>query len=116
MTRRDAAGNCLRYKVIINGPEEVFTARTRKIRESYADGECFYVRVNNMAAGGRGRSDLLAQADWLDAYDEFLFGELDRAKFMRAFFWDVTLTGATEEQVNKRAGEISAPSPGSACR
>lgn len=112
ITRRDAAGNCLRYKVIINGPEEVFTARTRKIRESYADGECFYVRVNNMAAGGRGRSDLLAQADWLDAYDEFLFGELDRAKFLRAFFWDVTITGGTPEDVKRRAAEISAPAPG----
>lgn len=112
ITRRDAAGNCLRYRTIINGPEEVFTARTRKIREGYADGECFYVRVNNMAAGGRGRSDLLAQADWLDAYDEFLFGELDRAKFLRAFFWDVTITGGTPEDVKRRAAEISAPAPG----
>jgi len=112
ITRRDAAGNCLRYRTIINGPEEVFTARTRKIREGYADGECFYIRVNNMAAGGRGRSDLLAQADWLDAYDEFLFGELDRAKFLRAFFWDVTITGGTAEDVKRRAAEISAPAPG----
>ena len=69
----------------------MFTARTQDIRAGMTDGECFYYRVNNLAAGTRGRSDLLAQADWLDAYDQFLFGELDRAKFMRSFFFDVTL-------------------------
>lgn len=112
VTKKDRKGNSRRFRVIINGPEEVFTARTREIRAGFTDGPCFYIRVNNMAAGGRGRSDLLAQADWLDAYDSFLFGELDRAKFMRAFFWDVTLKGATEDQVKKKASEISAPSPG----
>lgn len=112
VTKKDRKGNSRRFQIIINGPEEVFTARTREIRAGFTDGPCFYIRVNNMAAGGRGRSDLLAQADWLDAYDSFLFGELDRAKFMRAFFWDVTLKGATEDQVKKKASEISAPSPG----
>lgn len=51
--------------------------------------------------------------DWLDGYDQFLFGELDRAKFLRAFFWDVKLTGATPEQVAQRAKEITAPAPAS---
>lgn len=113
VTVKDRKGVARRYRVIINGGEDVFTARTQQIRETFADGECFYFRVNNLAAGSRGRSDLLAAADWLDGYDQFLFGELDRAKFMRAFFWDVKLTGATPEQVAARAREISAPSPGS---
>lgn len=112
VTVKDRKGNARRYKVIVNGPEDIFTLRTQRIRETFTDGECFYFRVNNLAAGRRGRSDLLAQADWLDAYDQFLFGELDRAKFMRAFFWDVTLKGANEDQVKKRAREISAPPPG----
>jgi hypothetical protein len=42
-----------------------------------------------------------------------LFGELDRASFMRAFLWDVTLTGATPEEVAKRSKEIYPPAPGS---
>lgn len=113
VTTKDAKGNARRYKVIINGPEDVFTANTQAIRATLADGECFFYRVNNLAAGGRGRSDLLAQADWMDAYDQFLFGELDRAKFMRAFFWDVTMTGATPEQVSERARSITAPGPAS---
>lgn len=114
ITVKDKEGNARRYKVIVNGPESVFTARTQKIRETFTDAECFFYRVNNLAAGGRGRSDLLAQADWMDAYDQFMFGELDRAKFLRAFFWDITLTGATEEQVKEKARKITTPSPGSA--
>lgn len=113
VTVKDRKGQARRYKVIINGGEDVFTTRTQQIRETFTDGEAFYFRVNNLAAGARGRSDLLAAADWLDGYDQFLFGELDRAKFQRAFFWDVTMKGATPEQVEKRAREISAPSPAS---
>lgn len=113
VTKKDRKGKALRYRVIVNGSEEdCFTARTREIRDTFADGECFYFRVNNLAAGSRGRSDLLAAADWLDGYDQFLFGELDRAKFMRAFFWDVTMKGATQEQVDERARKIAPPSPG----
>lgn len=113
VTVKDRKGRARRYKVIINGGEDVFTTRTQQIRETFTDGEAFYFRVNNLAAGARGRSDLLAAADWLDGYDQFLFGELDRAKFQRAFFWDVTMKGATPEQVEKRAREITAPSPAS---
>lgn len=113
ITMKNKRGQARRYRVIVNGDEaELFTQRTQAIRATFTDGECFYYRVNNLAAGTRGRSDLLAQADWLDAYDQFLFGELDRAKFLRAFFWDVTIKGATPEDVAKRAREITPPSPG----
>ncbi|MDO8933594.1 MAG: hypothetical protein Q7U97_14465 [Rhodocyclaceae bacterium] len=113
VTVKDRKGRARRYKVIINGGEDVFTARTQEIRDTFDDGECFYFRVNNLAAGSRGRSDLLSAADWLDGYDQFLFGELDRAKFQRAFFYDVKLTGATPEQVKARARDITAPAPAS---
>lgn len=113
VTCKDKKGIARRYKVIINGPEDVFTQRTQAIRESFADGEAFYFKVNDLSTGKRGRSDLLAQADWLDAYDEYLFGELDRAKFERAFVWDVTMKSATPDEVEARAKKISAPAPGS---
>jgi hypothetical protein len=113
VTRRNKHGLVRRYRVIVNGPEDVFTQRTQKIRETFADGEAFYFTVNDLSNGYRGRSDLLAQIDWLDGYDEFLYGELDRWKFIRAFIWDVTLKGATEADVIKRAKEITTPAPGS---
>lgn len=113
VTVKDKHGRARRYKVIVNGPEEVFTDRTQQIRTSFGDGEAFYFKVNDLSNGRRGRSDLLAQIDWLDGYDQFLFGELDRSSFMRSFLWDVTLTGATPDEVKRRAGEITAPNPGS---
>lgn len=114
VTVKDKQGRARRYRVIVNGADaELFTARTRAIRETFSDGECFWFTINDLSNGRRGRSDLLAQADWLDGYDQFLFGELDRAQFMRAFLWDVTLKGATPEEVAARAKTISAPSPGS---
>lgn len=113
VTCKDKKSVARRYQVIINGAEDVFTQRTQEIRKTFADGECFFFTINDLSNGKRGRSDLLAQADWLDAYDEYLFGELDRAKFERAFVWDVMLKGATAEEVKARAKEISAPAPGS---
>lgn len=114
VTVKNKHGQARRYRVIVNGPdEELFTARTRAIRETFADGEAFWFTVNDLSNGARGRSDLLAQADWVDGYDQYLFGELDRAQFMRAFIWDVTMTGATPEEVAAKAKTVTAPPPGS---
>lgn len=113
VTTKDGRGRARRYRVIVNGPEQqLFTRRTQGIRETFDDGDCFYFRVNDLSSGTRGRADLLAQIDWLDTYDKFLFGELDRQEFLRAFIWDVTLEGATPDEVRKRAGELRAPAPG----
>lgn len=113
ITTRDAKWKERKYRVIINGDEDVFTERTQAIRKTFDTGDAFYFRVNDLSSGKRGRSDILAQADWLDAYDQFLFGELDRAGFLRAFIWHVTLKGATAKEVEKRAKEITSPKPGS---
>lgn len=113
VTRKDKRGNARRYRVIINGPESVFTSRTQEIRQGFSDGECFYFCVNQLSGGRRGRSDLLAPADWADAYENFLFRAVDRSDLLNSFIWDVTLTGATPEQVAARAREIVPPKPNS---
>ena len=115
LTTRNKKGRYKKYRIIVNGDDnELFTQRTAAIRaHESVDGECFYFNVNSLSNGSRGRSDLLAQVDWLDAYDQFLFGEIDRVAFLRAFIWDVEMVGATPDEVKKRAREITAPSPGS---
>ncbi len=114
VTTKDKKGRARRFRVIVNGADDdLFTERTRAIRETFTDGECFYFPINDLSNGSRGRSDLLAQIDWLDAFDQFMFGEIDRAQFMRAFMWDITLTGATPDEIKVRSREIAAPSPGS---
>lgn len=113
VTVKDKRGKARRYRVIVNGPEDIFTARTREIRATFTDGEAFYFTINDLSNGRRGRSDLLAQGDWVDGYDQFLFGELDRAQLTRSFLWDVTLIGATPEQVEEKSRKITAPAPAS---
>ncbi|MGQ0545545.1 MAG: hypothetical protein ACT4P3_09470, partial [Betaproteobacteria bacterium] len=115
VTKRDAKGRYWKYRVIINGPESVFTSRTQRIRaEDFPDGEVFYFRINDLSSGSRGRSDLLHLADWLDAYDQFLFGEADRYKLLRSLVWDLTVKNADANAVQKRAREFTLPGSGGA--
>lgn len=113
-TVKDAAGVFRQFRVIVRGEDdELFAAPARQLRSGFDSGEAFYFAVNKFAAGRRGRSDLIAQMDWLDGYDEFLFDQLERAAELDAFIWDVELTGADEEKVKARAKEIKRPGRGS---
>jgi hypothetical protein len=115
VTKRDNRGKQHKYRVVVLGDDaELFSARTATIRaEDFADGECLLYQLNKFPNGSRGRSDLLGQIDWLDAYDEFLFNELDRIGYLRAFVWDVTLTGSDPEAVKKYEKEFRPPAPNS---
>lgn len=116
ITRRDKKNKYLKYRVLVAGSvpdEELFSVRTAQIRATFTDGDVFLFQVNKLATGSRGRSDMLAQMDWLDAYDEFLFGELDRSRYLRAFVWDLNVKTATPEQVKQRAKEFQPPNPNS---
>lgn len=112
ITKTNRRGQIRKYRVIVSGPETVFSERAQKIREGFTDGDAFYYTVNDLAAASRGHSDLLPQLDWADAYDKAMFGELERWDFLRAFIWDVTMKGATADEVKKRASEIVVPSAG----
>jgi len=113
VTKKDRKGMARRYRVIVNVPEKAFATNTQRIREKFDTGDCFFHRVNDLSSTTRGRSDLLAQIDWLDAYDQYLFGELDRAGSLRAFIWDLKITGASPQEIADRAKKIAPPKPGS---
>lgn len=115
VTQKDSRGQYHKYRVAVLGDDaDLFTQRTAQIRATdFPDGECLLFQVNKLPTGTRGRADLLAQIDWLDAYDEFMFGEIDRQQFLRAFVWDVTLTGADDTTVKKFDKEFKAPEPNS---
>jgi hypothetical protein len=113
VTKRDKHGRRKRFRIIVNGPESVFTASTQKIRESFDDGDCFFSTINALSNSSRGSSDVLSLVDLLDAYEQALFGELERWSFLRHFFWDITLKGATKEEIMARAKQLKPPSPGS---
>lgn len=113
ITEKDKHGAARRYRVIVNGPEDVFTKRTQEIRQTFTDGEAFYFKINDLSNSMRGISDLLSQADWVDGYDQFLFGEVERINNLRSFLWDVTIKGATPAEVLEKAKQITAPAPNS---
>jgi len=60
------------------------------------DGETFMWTINNVRTATRGLSDLLPLADWLDAYDQMMFSELERVSYGKTWFWDVILKGKDE--------------------
>ncbi|WP_226462683.1 phage portal protein [Hydrogenophaga taeniospiralis] len=115
VTKRDNRGKQHKYRVIVLGEDsELFSANTARIRaEDFQDGECLLYQLNKFPNGSRGRSDLLGQIDWLDAYDEFLFNELDRIGYLRAFVWDVTLNGADPKAVEDYEKTFTPPAPNS---
>lgn len=108
ITTRDKKGQYLKYKIVINVLEDVFTQRTQAIRESFTSGECFYFAVNDLSNGSRGRSDLLHLTDWLIAYDDFLFAEQDRIDKQLSHVWDIEIKGATASECQAKAAEIAA--------
>jgi hypothetical protein len=78
-------------------------------------GDVFLFQVNKISGSSRGISELFTLADWLDAYDQFVFQSLERANFLSTFIWDITIEGATEEECRLKAQELqrSPPKPGS---
>lgn len=114
VTVKDPEGAVRRFRVVLRGEdEELFAPEARALRAQMSSGDAFYFAVNKFAAGRRGRSDLIAQMDWLDGYDEFLFDQMERGAELDAFIWDVKLTGASKEDVIARAKELQRPGRGS---
>jgi len=100
-----------RYKVIHDSDEDLASAEGQRLRDTYKDGECFYFTVNGVSNAARGRSELLATADSLDGYEQFLF---DRADLRRQIFpiWDTKIEGKSEEEIKAIAKEMPPPRPG----
>lgn len=115
VTKKDTHGRNYKYRVMVLAEDsEVFSSRTAEIRATdFADGECLLYQINKFPNGSRGRSDLLGQMDWLDAYDNFLFNEIDRIDFLRAFVWDVKMTGSDQTAVDAYEKKFKAPAPNS---
>lgn len=66
-------------------------------------GACFAFAINKPSVAKRGRSDLLTIIDWVDGYDQLLFGEMDRMELMKTFIWDVEMKGKSDIQIAEYA-------------
>jgi hypothetical protein len=103
-----------RYQVVLDGdPADMLSAEGLALRDSFADGECYYFTINSVSNATRGRSDLMTIADWLDAYEELLFDRLDARGAMQTYVWDYTFKGLTEEQIKEKLKDLPPPKRGS---
>lgn len=76
------------------------------------EGDAFFFAVNRLPNSMRGRSDLLPLADWLDLYDQYMFGEVERLNLLSSFVWDYTVMTSDEALLKKKAAEFPTPRPG----
>ncbi len=81
--------------------EEFLSPDARSFRDSTSY-ECFYFSINNLTNEPRGQSDLADIADWLDAYEQFLFDYADKWPLLNTFVWDMIVEGGTEETIKKQ--------------
>ncbi len=90
------------YKTILpQEAEAMLSDDAQRFRENYNAGECFYFAVNNVTNSPRGRSDLMTVADFLDAYENFLFNYTDKWDLMNSFVWDIEMAGADEKRLTE---------------
>ena len=93
-------------------PDAELAPAAQRLREKWRAGYCLYAARNRVIGATRGVPDLLPIAPWLDAYARYMHGEMDRAEFMRAYIWDVTIQGATKDDIDARVAEMGPPEPG----
>jgi hypothetical protein len=109
ITNHDSKFKRKKYRVIVNGPETVFSKATQAARKTFTDGDCFYFKVNDLSNTSRGTSDILPVADLADQYLETLFNVLDRWGDQSSYLWHCIMHGATQEEINAKLKSISRP-------
>jgi len=77
-------------------------------------GELFYWRLNHVTNQTRGQGHLVKLLDWLDSLDQFFFDALEGFRQRNAFMWDVTMQGATEQEIKEAQKNLRPPRPGTA--
>jgi len=87
--------------------EYVLSPKGRALRDTFTDGECFYYSINNVTNSPRGRSELLSTADWLDAYEQFLYDYAEKWSHQNAFTWDIEVQNGDESEIKKHVGSFS---------
>lgn len=74
-------------------------------------GNCFYYKVNAMSNQTTGQSDLLANADYLDQWDQTLFALGEREQFADFFALVLELQGASAAEILAKSREVSSKPP-----
>lgn len=75
-------------------------------------GTVFYTKVNSPISASRGWGDLLWNLDWMDAHDQFLFAQVEKAIESAQWVWDITAQGMSESDMREWAKNQPGWKPG----
>lgn len=81
----------------------------------FLDGEVLAFSINRRTNALRGTSDLMHLLDWLDAFDQLFWSELERMYLMKLFVFDYELKGAGPQDIRRKYNALKKdpPRPGS---
>lgn len=96
------------YKTVLPAEADyVISPTARQLRDQFVDGECLYWAINNVTNSPRGRSSLLAVADWLDVYEQFLFDYSDKWPQFNSFIWDLSVKGGDKKAIDEQLANLT---------
>ena len=75
-------------------------------------GDCYYWSINRPPNAPRGTSDLLPMIDALDGLDSYMYANLDRVSLQTMAVFDVTVKGASQEQLQDYLNRLPTLKPG----
>ena len=103
------------YRIVLDEEAESFLSPSgRYERESFSDGLCFYFTINALTNEMRGTSDLFTVADHLDNYEQIIWDSSEKHARFNAFFYDVTVNGADEKELQDKRDRYQPPKTGEA--
>lgn len=91
-----------KYKTVLPPEAEEFLSPDAQAWRDAARYECFYFAINNVTNDPYGTSDLFVIADWLDAYEQFLFDYADKWPLLNTFVWDLMVKDGTKESIEEQ--------------
>ena len=91
-----------KYKTVLPSETEDFLSEEAKAYRDGCDAACFFFAINNVTNDPRGTSDIFVTADWLDAYEQFLFDYSDKWPLLNTFVWDLLVEGGDTTAINEQ--------------
>jgi hypothetical protein len=101
-----------RWKTVLRREDEAMLSPwALKERERFADGEILFTAINKLRTATRGVSDLFCLADWVDGYEQVLFGDMIRSNALNKFVWDYKFTGWDQDEIDEFMAGLQSPRP-----
>lgn len=91
-----------KYKTVLPPEAEEFLSPDARAWRDNCQYECFYFAINNVTNDPNGTSDLFEIADWLDAYEQFLYDYADKWPLLNSLVWDMLVEDGDENTIPRQ--------------